>query len=70
MMCCFFLLLLLFAGKDRLCNCNMEMMGCLELAMRGQITNGCGFELLLLLLLLRTWLTDLHPRHSEEGQRR
>lgn len=57
-------LLLLFAGKDRLCNCNMEIMGTLKLKVtHGQITNGCGFE-----LLLWTWLTNLHPWHNEEGQ--
>lgn len=55
--------LLLSAGEDRLFNCNMDMMGTLKLVTRGQITNGCGFE-----LLLRTWLTNLHPWHNEEGQ--
>lgn len=53
--------LLLSAGKDRLCNRNMEMMGTQKLLTHGQITNGCGFG-----LLLWTWLTNLHPWHKEE----
>lgn len=56
-------MLLLSAGKDRLWNYNMEMRGTLKLVTLGQITNGCGFE-----LLLWTWLINLHPWHNEEGQ--
>lgn len=53
--------LLLSAGKARLCHRNMEMMGAQKFVTHRQITNGCSFE-----LLLWTWLTILHPWHEEE----
>lgn len=43
-------------------------MGTLKLITRRQITHGCGFEVLLSLLWTR--LTKLHPWHNEEGRQR